>query len=246
VTTSDRPRPAAPAAPPPALPDPDLPLGAQGGFPPPPPLDEPSDDPATGTEPAAGTNPMAVLGLVFAFVVAPLGVVFSAVGLVQTRRRGQPGRRLAVAGLVVALALTAVGVVLLATLGPPARPTVGPPHAGAATSAPVPAGNPADEAVAAACATVMPAMTRLEGDLAGAGSPDEVAAGVTALQQQVAAAAAASGDAGFAAHARALAADIGRLVDAARAGSDPAALVGAVERDGTALGRDCGSAGWLP
>jgi Domain of unknown function (DUF4190) len=239
MTTADRPQH-------PAAPEPDVPVGAQGGFPPPPP-----EAWGGGPAEAAGTNTMAVLGLVFAFVFPVLGVVFSVVGLVQTRRRGQAGRRLAVAGLVVSMVLLAAAAVLLATIGPPAQRTVA--SSGAAVPAgapgagsPVPAGDPADEAVVAACSAVLPAMTRLETDLGGAATVDEVGARITALQRQVEAAASSAGDAAFTAHARALAADFGRLVEAARGGGDPATLVGSIEQDGMALGQDCGSAGWLP
>jgi hypothetical protein len=189
---------------------------------------------------------MAVLGLVFAFVLPVLGVVFSAVGLVQTRQRRQPGRRLAAAGLAVSLLLLAVAAVLLATLDPAVRRSTATPGADVpGAAAPVPAGDPADEAVAAACSVVMPAMTQLESDLGGAATLDQVAAEVGALQQRITAAAAAARDAGFTAHAQDLATDFGRLVDTARAGGDPAALVGVIERDGTALGGDCGAAGWV-
>jgi hypothetical protein len=244
MTTPDRPWPAHPAA---VQPVEEVPVGALGGFPPPPPAED------WAGEPASGTNTMAVLGLVFAFLVPVLGVVFSAVGLSQTRRRGQDGRGLAVAGLVVSVVALVVAAVLLATLGTTATRTSGSPHAAPAESAPadappsgVPAGNPADEAVVKACSAILPAMGRLETDLGGAASLDDVAARVTALQQQIAAAAATTGDAGFAAHAGALAADFGRLVDAARGGGDPAALVGDIRQDGMALGQDCGAAGWLP
>jgi Domain of unknown function (DUF4190) len=231
--------------PPPVGTEDDVPVGSQGGFPPPPPWEPGTADTAVDT---AGTNTMAVLGLVFAFLLPVLGVVFSAVGLAQTRRGGQAGRGLAVAGLVVSLVLVAAAAVVLAVVGPTVRRAVPPSQAGVpgAVSPLVPAGDPADQAVVSACAAVMPAMTRLETDLGGAASLDEVAVRVTALQQQVDAAAASSGDAAFAGHAHALAADFGRLVDAARSGGNPATLVASIEQDGTALGRDCGQAGWLP
>jgi len=243
MTTADRPP---HPVPPPAEPEEEfIPVGAQGGFPPPPPL-EPEPEPGGAPDPD-GTNTMAVLGLVFAFLLPVLGVVFSAVGLAQTRRRGQAGRGLAVAGLVVSLVLVVAAAVVLSVVGPTVRRTLAPPQAGVPTaSSLVPAGDPADQAVVSACSAVMPAMTRLETDLGGAATVEEVAARVSSLQRQVDAAAAAAGDAAFAEHARALAADFGRLVDAARDGGDPAALVTSIEQDGMALGQDCGQAGWLP
>lgn len=239
MTTPDRPSPVhLPAG---DVPVEEVPVGALGGFPPPPPAEDRS------AEDAAGTNTMAVLGLVFAFLLPVLGVVSSAVGLSQTRRRAQDGRGLAVAGLVVSLVALGVAAVLLATLGTTATRTSHPPPAGAgAPPSLVPAGNPADEAVVAACSAILPAMGQLETHLGGAASLEDVATRVTALQGRIAAAAASTADAGFAAHTGALAADLGRLVDVARGGGDPAALVGDIRQDGMAVGQDCGAAGWLP
>ena len=84
MTPSDRPGPAAYAAPPappaaPPAPAAEVPLEAEGGFPPPPPFGAEGGfppPPPSGDEPAApaaGTNTMAVLALVFAFVVVVLG-----------------------------------------------------------------------------------------------------------------------------------------------------------------------------
>jgi hypothetical protein len=249
MTTSDHPMDHAPVAPVDVAPVDEVPVGALGGFPPPPPVE---DDGPGDAAAATGTNTMAVLGLVFAFLLPVLGLVFSAVGLVQTRRRGQDGRGLAVAGLAVSVALLVVAAVLLATVGTTARRTAGSPQdavpaAAAGTDAPpVPAGNPADEAVVAACSTILPAVAQLQTDLGGAATVDDVATRIAALQRQIAAAAAGTGDGGFTAHAGALAADFGRLVDAARGGGDPAALVGSIQQDGMELGQDCGQAGWLP
>lgn len=66
------------------------------------------------------TDAMAILGLVFAVVLFPLGIVFSALGLRNTRRDGTRGRGLAVAGMVVAL-LQVAGIAALlvaAAVGP--------------------------------------------------------------------------------------------------------------------------------
>ena len=74
----------------------------------------PTPHPGTTSPTAPGTDLMAVLGLVFAFVFSPLGIVFSAVGLHSTRRDGTRGRGLAVAGLVLSvLGTVAVGWFLL-------------------------------------------------------------------------------------------------------------------------------------
>jgi len=47
------------------------------------------------------TNTMAILSLVFAFLVPPLGIVFGFVGKKQIRERGESGGGLATAGIIV-------------------------------------------------------------------------------------------------------------------------------------------------
>ena len=71
--------------------------------------------PSTDQPTVQGTDVMAILGFVFAFVVPPLGIAFSALGLRRTRRSGTGGRWLAVAGMVLSLLLTA-GFLLLLTV----------------------------------------------------------------------------------------------------------------------------------
>lgn len=62
----------------------------------------------------SGTNTMAVLALVFAFLIAPLGIVFGAIGRSQTRRSGQHGRGLATAGMVLGIVFTLIGAGVIA------------------------------------------------------------------------------------------------------------------------------------
>ena len=62
---------------------------------------------------------MAILGLVFAFVFSPLGIVFSAIGLKQIKQRREGGRGLALAGLILSIIFMVIGIiagVLLATV----------------------------------------------------------------------------------------------------------------------------------
>lgn len=90
-----------------------------GPMPPPPPF---AQSPAQ-----SGTNTMAILALVFAFVFAPLGIVFGAIGRKQTRQRGENGRGLATAGLVLGIVFTVLGaaiVVLAVVVAKNATPTV--------------------------------------------------------------------------------------------------------------------------
>ncbi len=61
-----------------------------------PPYGEPAAPPKT-------TNGLSVAGLILAFLVAPIGFILSLIGLIQAGRRGQKGKGLAVAGLIVSL-----------------------------------------------------------------------------------------------------------------------------------------------
>ncbi|HWH00719.1 MAG TPA: DUF4190 domain-containing protein [Pilimelia sp.] len=65
--------------------------------------------------PPAGTNTMAVLALVFAILLPPLGIVFGHLAGRQIRRTGETGGGLAVAGLV--LGYVFVGLALLGCCG---------------------------------------------------------------------------------------------------------------------------------
>ncbi|MCP9272885.1 peptidylprolyl isomerase [Mycolicibacterium arenosum] len=57
---------------------------------------------------------MAIVSLVTALLVAPLGVVFGHISLSQIKKSGEEGRGLAVAGLVVGYVLTALTIVVVA------------------------------------------------------------------------------------------------------------------------------------
>jgi hypothetical protein len=62
--------------------------------------------------PARGTNTMAVLALVFAFVFSPLGIVFGVLGRRQIKHTAEGGRGLATAGLVLGIVFTALGLLV--------------------------------------------------------------------------------------------------------------------------------------
>jgi hypothetical protein len=82
--------------PPPGYPQPGYPQppsGAYGAYPGYPP-------------PARGTNTMAILALVFAFVFAPAGIVFGIIARNQIARTGEEGEGLALAGLIVGAVFT--------------------------------------------------------------------------------------------------------------------------------------------
>ncbi|GAB3970751.1 DUF4190 domain-containing protein [Plantactinospora veratri] len=66
-----------------------------------------------------GTNVMAILSLVFAFIFAPLGIVFGVVAKRQIQQTGEQGSGLAKAGFwlgIVFTALTVLWFVLIAVV----------------------------------------------------------------------------------------------------------------------------------
>jgi len=67
--------------------------------------------------PARGTNVMAVLAIVFAFVFSPLGIVFGILGRKQTARTGEGGRGLATAGLILSIVFLVVGIATAVVVG---------------------------------------------------------------------------------------------------------------------------------
>ena len=82
-------------------------------------MNEPVYAPGPPAPQTRGTNVMAILSLVFAFVFAPLGIVFGHIAKNQIRRTGEAGSGLATAGLVIGYIFTIawiLSVVLLVVL----------------------------------------------------------------------------------------------------------------------------------
>lgn len=63
---------------------------------------------------AQGTDPVAILGLVFAFLFWPVGLVLSLIGLGRTGPGKRAGRGLAIAGTIVSVIAGIIGVVVVA------------------------------------------------------------------------------------------------------------------------------------
>ena len=116
------------------------------------------------------TNTMAILGLVFAFVFSPLGIVFSAIGLKQIKERREGGRGLALAGLILSIVFVLIGilfVILAATVFSAAVEQASQDAATVSDAAAPPAEPTADvDGVVAACEVIVPAVVNLEADLA--------------------------------------------------------------------------------
>jgi hypothetical protein len=213
----------------------------------PPPAYSPEQQPAYGQpgyQPQK-TNTMAILGLVFAFVFSPLGVVFSAIGLKQIKERRESGRGLALAGLIISIISIVLGIVLivlLATVLAPAAEKAAQSESAAAPSA----GAPADtHGVVAACQVIVPAVVNLDSDLSTVETPEDYAKVMGSLRTTIEGAAGQTTDQTFTAHVKTLSADFQKAVDAVNAGQDPSSLEGALNADGTQIDNDCSAAGYV-
>ena len=215
-------------------------------------------------DPPQKTNVMAVLGLVFAFLFAPLGVVFSAIGLSQTRRRGEKGRGLALAGLIIAVlavVLEVLVVVLAVAAAERAVGTAAASQSAAQRSAEAPAGDSAatgstagagapgltgsdPHGVLSACKVALPALLDLATDLQNVSTPDEYAQALAKLENTLQGAAALASDPGFAQDVARLDADLAQAASAVQAGQEPTGLADTLQADGTSVGADCSTAGY--
>jgi hypothetical protein len=221
----------------------------------PPPAPQPYGQPGYGYQQPdfqpQRTNTMAILGLVFAFVFSPLGVVFSAIGLKQIKERREGGRGLALTGLILSIVFLLIGVllaVLMLTVLAPAVEAAAQAENAVAAPADDPSGTGAaaedPTGVVAACEAIVPAVMNLDGDLATVTTPEDYAQVMTALGSAMEAAAAGTTDPTFVAHVQQLSADFQLAADTVMNDEDPAFLEEALNADGTAIDDDCAAAGW--
>lgn len=63
--------------------------------------------------PPVATNPYALLSLVFAFLIWPLGLIFGVAALRQIPQTNEQGREFAIAGLVLSILFGAVTLIVL-------------------------------------------------------------------------------------------------------------------------------------
>jgi hypothetical protein len=195
------------------------------------------------------TNTMAILGLVFAFIFSPLGVVFSAIGLKQIKQRHEGGRGLALAGLIISIISIVLGILLIVLFATVLAPAVekAAQSASAASPGSDPATAPAADAngVVAACQVIVPAVVNLQSDLSTVETPEDYALVMNTLRTTMESAAAQTTDPTFIAHVQTLSGDFQQAVDAVSAGEDPASLEGALSDDGTQIDNDCSAAGYV-
>ena len=211
------------------------------------------------------TNTMAILGLVFAFVFAPLGIVFSSMGLKQTKQRGEGGRGLALAGMILSVIFTVfflIWLILVVTVFSSAVRTASAIDA-AASSASKALQSSASEAlasessalnaggaggagadkdgVASACHIIVPAASN--NDIESATTVDEYQAKLDDLMQTLTAAAATTSDSSFIADVQKLVDDFQAVSDAVGQGKDPSSYEGALTADGSKIDSDCAAVG---
>ena len=195
------------------------------------------------------TNVMAILGLVFAFVFSPLGLVFSAVGLSQTKKRGEGGRGLAIAGLILSILFLVLGILLFFVFFAAfqeAAENAGPVETEiSAPAAESPATEPADaQGVLAACQTIGPAMIEFESDMMTVTTPEEYALVITEVRATLEGAAAATTDPVFVQDVQLLSDNLQLAADTVANGEDPTYLEAALTEDGTRIDTDCADAGY--
>jgi Domain of unknown function (DUF4190) len=235
------------------------PYGQIQSPPPPPP------PPAYGFPPPQKTNTMAILGLVFAFVFSPLGIVFSAIGLSQVKQRRENGRGIALAGLIVSIVFTlfwilvVIGALVARTtdvgtsatetaqssipaLGadPSSDDTTTDPGTGAGTGS----GSAGGGDVSDACQVILPALMKLESDMANVSSVDDYTQALDQLEATLKSATAGVDDAQFVQDVDQLSADLAKAATAVQNGQDPSSLENALVADGEAVGTACGGAGF--
>lgn len=66
--------------------------------------------------PSSGNNTFAILGLIFAFIIPLLGLVFSIIGLSKAKKLGGKGKGPAIAGLILSVLIIVVVIVIYAVV----------------------------------------------------------------------------------------------------------------------------------
>ena len=214
-------------------------------------FDHPSGQPAhgygtPGFEPAPQrTNTMAILGLIFAFVFSPLGILFSAIGLSQIKKRREGGRGLAIAGLLLSMVFTLLGL-LAAFFVFAAVQEAAETGATAETQAAAPVDEPTGDpsGVFAACEVIAPALGEFDAAVATVTTPEEYALLVTDVRTTLEGAAASTSDPVFVQDVQLMSDNLQLTADAVSAGEDPSYLDAALIEDDARVGEACTAAGY--
>lgn len=68
-------------------------------------------DPGQNLQPS-GNNAFAILGLIFAFIMPLLGLIFSIIGLIKSKKLGGKGKGPAIAGLIISVLIIVAVIVI--------------------------------------------------------------------------------------------------------------------------------------
>lgn len=191
------------------------------------------------------TNTMAILGLIFAFVFSPLGILFSALGLSQIKKRREGGRGLAIAGLILSIVFTLLALLafffIFAAVQEAAKTGA---MAETQAAAPVdePAGDPSG--VLAACEVIAPALGEFDAGMVTVTTPEEYALLVTDVRTTLEGAAASTSDPVFVQDVQLMSDNLQLTADAISAGEDPSYLDAALTEDDARVGEACVAAGY--
>jgi hypothetical protein len=187
------------------------------------------------------TNTMAILGLVFAFLFQPLGIIFSAIGLSQIKKTREKGRGLALTGLILSIVFLILGLLLFFFVFAALNEVVERAAAGetqAAEAAEYPDG------VLAACQTVIPAISAFGSDMATVTTPEEYVQVVTDTRATIEGAAGGASDPAFVGDVQVLSDDLQLAADSVAAGEDPSYLMDALTEDEARVNEACAAAGY--
>ncbi len=191
------------------------------------------------------TNTMAILGLIFAFVFSPLGIVFSAIGLSQIKKRREGGRGLAMSGLILSIIFTLIGVLAAVFLFAAVQEAA---ETGAIAEKQVaaPAEEPAEDptGVLGACEVIAPALGEFDAAVATISTPEEYALLVTDVRGTLEGAAATTSDPAFVADVQMMSDNLQLTADAVSNGEDPSYLDAALTEDDARVGEACAAAGF--
>jgi large-conductance mechanosensitive channel len=195
-----------------------------------------------GYPPAAPqkTNTMAILGLVFAFLFQPLGIIFSAIGLSQIKKTGEKGRGLALSGLILSIVFMILGVVLFFFVLAAVQEAVE--TATEETQSAEAATDP--DGVLTACQTIIPAIDTFAADMETVTTPEEYGMVVTQTRTALEGATPGVSDPVFVEDVQVLSNDLQLAADSVAAGEDPSYLMDALVEDEARVYDGCVAAGY--
>lgn len=203
---------------------------------------------------ATGTHRPAVLAVVAAVLLPPLGAVL-AVRVLRRTQRESGDARLAISAILLATVVL-IGEVVLLVAATTGSSTSGTPAAAgsaqevaassSATDTSPARRTPDPKGVVTACRAVIPALGQVRADAAKATSADQYGETLTQLANTVMAGAAATTDTTFLDHVGRLSQAFQRAWQDSSNGIAPSAIADQLTAAGVPVRRDCTSAGYRP